>query len=151
MNTILPAIVSFDQNSIRSITHLQNSLLDPVMIIFTRMWDSWMIWIWITIVLLLLKKYRYKGKVIGSWLIINTLIGEWVLKHVFERERPFLQLPEIILKIPAPITTSFPSWHTSISWCFAVLFTYYFWTRSKLLVVAVWGIAIGIMVSRLYL
>jgi undecaprenyl-diphosphatase len=73
------------------------------------------------------------------------------LKHVFQRDRPFLDLHEVALKIPAPITSSFPSGHTSASWCFALLFTVFFWKRSRSAVILVWTLAIGIAFSRFYL
>lgn len=150
MSTFL-AIVSLDNDIAQIISGLQNTFLDPLMVWFTKIGDLWAIWLIITLLLILWKKYQHEGIALLWWLAINVVLGEWILKHFFHRDRPFLVLPDIILKIPAPQTSSFPSGHTSASFCFALLFTYFFWNKSKMAVVAVWIVAIGISFSRLYL
>lgn len=144
-------IIHLDKTLILSISNIQNIFLDYIFIFFTRLWDAWIIWILITIILLIIKKYRKYWIFISIALILNLIIWEWILKHIFMRERPFQELLEITIKINPPVTSSFPSWHSSASICFAVIFSYFFWNKSKVLSILVWIIALLIVFSRLYL
>ena len=128
---MLTYILQLDQFFILKFGELHNSYLDVVMIILTKLWDYGFLWIFLTIFLIFLRRYRHIGYTLMIWLGTAVLLWEWILKHIFYRERPFQELSDIILLIPEPITSSFPSGHSSASWCFAIIFTYFFW---KLLV-----------------
>ncbi|MBP6981457.1 phosphatase PAP2 family protein [Candidatus Gracilibacteria bacterium] len=145
------SILDFDSYIIHNIFHIQNEFLDTLMIFCTQLGDLGFLWISLTCILVLLPKYRYFGIQISYALSLNLFLGEGILKHLFHRDRPFQDFQDILLKIPEPITSSFPSGHASASICFAVLFTYFFWCKSKCLVGLVWTIAIMISISRIYL
>lgn len=144
-------ILQLDQFLILKFGELHNSYIDVIMIILTKLWDYWFLWIFLTIVLIFLSKYRHIGYTLMAWLGIDIILWEWILKHIFYRERPFQELSDIILLIPEPITSSFPSGHSSASWCFAIIFTYFFWKISRFSVIYIWIFAIGVTISRLYL
>lgn len=144
-------IISFDYWSIASIGDFHKEWLNEVMIFFSRIGDSGAIWIALTLCILLFRSTRIYGYFLALWLLINAVLGEIILKHMVDRPRPFVTFPEIDLLIVSPVTSSFPSWHTSSSWCFAILFTYFFWKKSKISIFIIWMVAIFISFSRFYL
>lgn len=148
---MLEYILQLDQFLILKFGELHNTYFDVIMIILTKLWDYWFLWIFLTIFLIFLSKYRQIGYTLMAWLGIDIILWEWILKHIFYRLRPFQELSNIALVILEPITSSFPSGHSSASWCFAIIFTYFFWKLSRWSVVYIWIFAIGITISRLYL
>ncbi len=148
---MIESIVSIDQSIIQSVSFIQNLILDMIMIFFTKIWDLWALWIFLTCILIAIKKYRFQWLILAGWLSLNLLLWEWLLKHLFMRARPFQDLPDIVLKIQEPLTTSFPSGHSSASWCFVVIFSYFFWQKSRVCVSIIWVVATLITFSRLYL
>ncbi len=148
---MLTYILQLDQFLILKFGELHNSYIDVIMIMLTKLWDFWFLWIFLTIFLIFQSKYRHIGYILLVWLTVDILLWEGILKHIFHRERPFQELSDITLLIPEPITSSFPSGHSSASWCFAIIFTYFFWKKSRWSVLYIWIFAIGITISRLYL
>ncbi len=144
-------IKHLDQFLILKFSEFHNQYLDTIMIFLTRLWDYWFLWILLIVFLISWKQYRSIGYIFISWLSLDILLWEGILKHIFYRQRPFQELSEIVLLIPEPITSSFPSGHSSASWCFAIIFTYFFWKKSRWSVLYIWIFAIGITISRLYL
>lgn len=144
-------ILQFDQVLILKMNEFHNQYLDILMIFFTKVWDLWAIWILMTCILIIMKNYRFQWLILAWWLSLNLFLWEWLLKHLFMRARPFQDLSDIVLKIQEPLTTSFPSGHSSASWCFVVIFSYFFWKKSRIYVSIVWIVAILITFSRLYL
>lgn len=145
------SILDFDSYIIHNISHIQNEFFDALMIFCTKLWDLGFLWISLTCILVFLQKYRYFGIQISYALTLNLFLWEGILKNLFHRARPFQDFQDILLKIPEPITSSFPSGHASASACFAVIFTHFFWYKSKCLVLLVWTIAVMISISRIYL
>ncbi len=148
---MLTYIFQFDHFLILRMNELHNKYIDFLMIIFTKMWDYWFFWIVMTIILIFLTRFRNIGYILMLWLSIAVIVWEWILKHILYRERPFQELPNISLLITEPLTSSFPSGHSSASWCFAIIFTYFFWKKYPILVACIWIVAIWITFSRLYL
>ncbi len=148
---MLDYIFTLDTTLILGVGNLQKDWLTPIMTWFTTMGDTGMIWIIFTACLLLLSSFRFSGITLTIGLFINLVLGEWILKHLFDRARPFEDLPTILLYISPPITSSFPSGHSSASICFACIFTYFFWKKSKYNVLLIWLLALGITFSRFYL
>ena len=148
---MLEYILQLDKFLILKFGELHNSYINVIIIIFTKLWDYWFLWIFLTIFLIFLRRYRHVGFILMAWLVIDIILWEWILKHIFYRDRPFQELSDIVLLIPEPITSSFPSGHSSASLCFAIIYTYYFWKKSTFLVIYIWIFAIGVTISRLYL
>jgi undecaprenyl-diphosphatase len=92
---------------------LQNPVFDILMPFITFLGNSGFIWITICAGLILYKPTRRTGIMAFCALILSTVVGEWILKPLIERNRPFINMPSIELLIPNPKGFSFPSGHTS--------------------------------------
>ncbi len=125
---------------------IQNDFLTPIFIFLTKIGDKGYIWIALSLLFLLRKETRRWGIVLVITLVLTTVLGEGVLKHLIKRERPFLRYAYDLL-IEQPITTSFPSGHTAAS--MAVLGVFLQYIKSYRLPIGL--LAIGIAFSRLYL
>ncbi|WP_053955697.1 phosphatase PAP2 family protein [Inediibacterium massiliense] len=141
-------IQEFDMNVLHNIHYYtQNHIFDKIMPWITFLGDKGLVWIIFCILLLLSKKYRKVGCLALCALVISSVLGEGIFKHLFKRPRPFLQLPNLQLLISKPTTYSFPSGHTSSSFAVAgVLFNKLKRFRKTILF-----IAFLIAFSRLYL
>lgn len=106
--------------------HIQNPILNPIMIFFTRLANGGFVWIFISGILLIKKKYRKIGLLILCALIINTILGEVFLKHLIQRPRPFDTLKGLNIIIEKPTSFSFPSGHTSSAFACAFMLGYFF-------------------------
>lgn len=126
--------------------YLRCGLLDHIMVFFTKLGDSGLIWIIITLLCLYSDKYRKLGAAMTFALVIALLLGNELLKELIKRPRPFT-INEISLLIPPPAGFSFPSGHTMASFAAsgAILFTH-----KKL---GKWAIILAALISfsRMYL
>ena len=127
--------------------YAQNKYLDILMPTITTMGNLGIIWITMAVGLLLDKPYRLIGDIVMLTLIISTIVGEGIVKHIVRRVRPCNQQNNINLLISRPISYSFPSGHTLSSFAAAEVLSMYF-TQYKLIFMA---IAFLIALSRLYL
>lgn len=127
--------------------YLQNKYLDILMPIITIMGNLGFIWIFIAFGLLLNKPYKIIGEIVLITLVISTVIGEGVVKHLVRRIRPCNNVSDIKLLIAKPISYSFPSGHTLSSFAVAEVLSVYFNKYSFIFI----GIAFLIALSRLYL
>ena len=113
---MLELLQRMDTNTLELVHHYtQNYVFDRIMPFITSLGNLGMIWIIISIVLLLNKKYKNIGLMCLTALILDTIIGEGILKHLIQRPRPFVSMPAIHLLIAKPTSFSFPSGHTSAS------------------------------------
>lgn len=151
MDTLFSQILALDRTFIEQAVSLHTPFLDEVMKIFTALWDFWAIWIVIICICLAIKEYRFKALLLIEWMCINILLWEGLLKHLFHRARPFESIDTIQLLVSPPITSSFPSGHTSTSVAFALLFSWLFWRQHWFVAGIVWVLALGISFSRFYL
>lgn len=102
--------------------NLRNKFFDKIMPIITAAGNLGIVWVIISVFLLAKRDYRLLGKMIITALIITTIIGEGIIKHIIKRERPFSKDKEKQLLIKRPITYSFPSGHTASSFAVAAIF-----------------------------
>lgn len=145
---ILRRINIFDNYVLFTIRkYMQNKYLDRLMPIVTGMGNLGIIWIMMAVVLILDKPYRLIGNIVILTLIISTIIGEGIVKHVVRRVRPCNYKNNLSLLIEKPISYSFPSGHTLSSFAVAEVLSMYF-SQYKLILM---GIAFLIALSRLYL
>jgi undecaprenyl-diphosphatase len=129
------------------LNHLHLPILDRIMIGFTTLGNSGLIWIFITFLLLLNKKTRYCGVLLTFALSLEYLLGDGILKPFIGRERPFIRFPDVQMLIPKPGSFSFPSGHTMASFTAAsVIFSCY-----KNAGIAAYFTAFLIGFSRIYL
>lgn len=126
--------------------HLKNKYLDIIMPIITCLGNLGAIWILISIALFLKTTYKIASYAVILTLILSTLIGEGMVKHIVRRDRPCSESMKDLL-IEKPITYSFPSGHTFSSFAAAGVLSMYF-AQYRFVFVA---IAMLIALSRLYL
>lgn len=127
--------------------YVHNRYLDIAMPIITFMGNLGIIWLVIAIILILDKPYRAIGNLIILTLIISTIVGEGIVKHLVRRVRPCNKKNGARLLISKPKSYSFPSGHTLSSFAVAEMLSMYF-TEYKFIFIA---IAFLIALSRLYL
>ena len=145
---ILRKINRFDNYILFIMTkYMQNKYLDRVMPIATKMGNLGAVWVMMALVLVLDKPYRMIGEVVILTLIVSTIVGEGIVKHIVARIRPCNQQNSLNLLIPKPMSYSFPSGHTLSSFAVAKVLSMYF-IEYKLIFMA---IASLIAVSRMYL
>src|SRR5690554_4440733 len=104
---------------------LSSPFMDDLMKFITRLGDKGIIWIIICALLLISPKTRYIGFVALFSLLFSLIINDTLLKNIFQRTRPFVDLNRELL-IPTPKSLSFPSGHTSSSFAAAFVFGKYF-------------------------
>src|SRR5262245_27637294 len=97
----------------------QNALFDAIMPIITHIGNLGAIWIVIGVILLFNKRYRYVGFFTLCSLFMCAVLGEFALKNIIQRPRPFIDMDTINLLIKAPTSYSFPSGHTTASFAAA--------------------------------
>jgi undecaprenyl-diphosphatase len=146
---IINTINQFDQKIILyTYEHLRTPLLDNVMRFFTRIGDGFVIWIIICLILMISKKYRRVGIIASIVLLINTILGEVVLKNLIERVRPYeaLNLKIIIKELSS---FSMPSGHALSSFSIAFVVTSLIKQWKIYMPILILAIIIGL--SRIYL
>ena len=89
--------------------------------IITMMGNLGIIWLVISVLMLLKVEDRIIGISVILALILTTIIGEGIIKHIVKRNRPFQNYEDELL-INKPITYSFPSGHTASSFAALAVF-----------------------------
>lgn len=102
--------------------NFRNKTFDKIMPIITSAGNLGIIWIIISVLLMTKKDYRLLGQMMLIALIITTILGEGIIKHIVKRKRPFYGDDDKELLISRPITYSFPSGHTASSFAVATVF-----------------------------
>ena len=121
--------------------------LDAVIPKITALGNSGAIWIITAIVFLCFKKLRKTGIGIAIALILGVIIGNFFLKNIVARIRPFDLVEGINLLINAPKDFSFPSGHTLSSISSATVI----FMNNKKIGIYFLILAVLIAFSRLYL
>lgn len=98
------------------------TLLDKIMPLITSLCNGGLVWIIVSIYMISTEEYEIEGYMIITSLVVTTIIGEGIIKHIIKRTRPFIDLIENKLLISKPITYSFPSGHTASSFAAAGIF-----------------------------
>ncbi len=127
--------------------YLKNKCLDIIMPIITSMGNLGAIWIMISITLSIDKAYRIIASIVILTLIVSTVVGEGIIKHIVRRVRPCNRDFSGNSLITKPISYSFPSGHTLSSFAVAKVLSMYFGQYEMIFIT----IAFLIALSRLYL
>ena len=127
--------------------NMHGHMMDKAMVIITSLGNGGIIWIIIAVLLMINKKYRKIGVMALGSLILSTILGEGILKHVVQRLRPSQDIPVINMLIAKPLSYSFPSGHTTSSFAVAGVLAKYL----KKYAIGLLGLASLIAFSRLYL
>ncbi|MBS6183677.1 MAG: phosphatase PAP2 family protein [Clostridium celatum] len=99
----------------------KNRIFDRIMPIITMMGNLGIIWLIISVLMLLKVEDRIIGISVILALILTTIVGEGIIKHIVKRSRPFQNYEDELL-INKPITYSFPSGHTASSFAALAVF-----------------------------
>ncbi|ERI91763.1 PAP2 family protein [Clostridiales bacterium oral taxon 876 str. F0540] len=126
---------------------LKYKFLDKIMPVITVLGNGGIVWIAISLYLMNNVEYRTLGYMVITSLVITTIIGEGIIKHLIKRTRPFVDMMECKLLISKPITYSFPSGHTASSFAAAGIFI----SVNSKFSIAVLILASLIAFSRVYL
>ncbi len=120
--------------------------LTPIFRIITFFGEFGAGWIAIALVMVCMKKSRKAGWTVGVALLLGLMLGEYGLKLLVQRPRPFEELAGLQLLIPEPFGFSFPSGHTTSSFAAALSIFYYHkkWGAAAL------GLAALVGFSRMY-
>lgn len=142
---------ALNQFEIGILDFIQNTFsckfLDYFFIAVTSLSNKGIFWIILAVVLLCFKKTRKTGICLGTVLIIGEILGNQILKNLFERPRPYTVNPDANVIIEKLSSFSFPSGHSRCAVeCAVVIFA----NNKK------WGIAAIVLavltcVSRMYL
>ncbi len=121
--------------------------LDYFFVGITRLSDKGIFWIILALVLLCFKKTRKTGICLGVVLIIGEILGNQILKKVFERPRPYTVNPNVELVIDKLSSFSFPSGHSRCAVeCAVAIFA-----NNKKWGIAAIVVAVLTCLSRMYL
>ena len=118
-------ITQIDLKILDFLQTLRTPVLDAIFKFITHLGDEGIIWIVLTLVLLCFKKTRRYGIVMGISLVVGTVIGNFALKNIIARPRPFTVNSDMLanLIVTPPDSYSFPSGHTLSSFeCATALF-----------------------------
>ena len=91
--------------------HLSSPFMDAVMSKITLLGNGGFIWLVFAAILLFSRQTRRNGLICCLALLLACLFGDLLLKNLFLRERPFMQMPWLELLISPPSGYSFPSGH----------------------------------------
>jgi len=140
-------INAFDEYIIRAITALRNPLLTQIMTFITNLGYWGIFWIILGIGLSIIKKTRTIGILLLISVLFSGLINDLILKNIFSRNRPFIDLSWLTPLINKPTDYSFPSGHSFCSFaCAFVLFS-----CNKKIGIFAYILAFLIAFSRIYL
>ena len=120
--------------------------LNKIMEFFTILGDKGLVWIALTIVLLIIPKTRKIGIYVAVALIVETILNEFIIKEIIQRERPFIQNTAINTIIDHPSGYSFPSSHSASSFTAAAAI----FLHNKKMSIPAFILAFFIAVSRIY-
>ncbi len=145
---MLEALQAVDGGILLWIQTFLRGVLDPVVAFYTQLGDAGFMWIVLTVVLLLWKKTRRAGVASAIALVCSLICTNLILKHLFTRPRPWLEVAGLVPIVNETDPNSFPSGHTSAA--FAAVCAWWPnlpWKWAKITAV---GLAALMALSRLY-
>ncbi|WP_405353978.1 phosphatase PAP2 family protein [Ruminococcus sp.] len=144
--SIFEMITPWDASVLEAIQGIKCEFLDTFMALMSFLGDKGLIWIAIGLTLCFFKKTRATGVMVLCAMVLGLLLGEFGIKNIICRPRPFVTYPELIVNGPMPSGYSFPSGHTTSSFAAATVI----FIRSKKLAIPASLLAFLIAFSRLY-
>lgn len=127
--------------------NLRNPITDKIMIVITSLGNMGIIWIILSLLMILSEKYRKIGIIVLIAVLLSTILGEGILKHIVRRLRPVNEILNGKQLIAKPLSYSFPSGHAACAFASAGIIANYIKKYS----IAVFTLAVLIGLSRLYL
>ncbi|MCI1751069.1 MAG: phosphatase PAP2 family protein [Megasphaera cerevisiae] len=121
----------------------------PIMIAISNLVWRGGIWVLLGLGLCIHKTYRNTGISILAALILATILGDGIIKHLIMRLRPCIEYPWVPMAIPTPSPAdySFPSGHSFASFASASVL----WCKNRYIGIFAIVLAAAVAFSRLYL
>ena len=88
---------------------------DLLMCFFSKLGNAGAIWLLLTVILLCVPNKRKAGIFLAGALLVDVVLCNGILKHLFARVRPCDINTAVSLLVPRPLDYSFPSGHTAAS------------------------------------
>ena len=101
--------------------YLRTPWLDAIMTRITVLGDHGILWILVTLALLIYPKTRRVGLICFISLALSVIFCNGLLKNLVDRPRPYTQIPDLKLLVKEADDASFPSGHSSSSFCVAIV------------------------------
>ena len=98
---------------------MHNSFTQTIVPIITHLGTGGVIWIISGLLLTIKRKTRPIGVMMLLSLTVAAIVGNLMIKPIFNRTRPYLANDDLILLIGAPMGSSFPSGHSISSFASA--------------------------------
>lgn len=99
--------------------HMYNSVTQTIVPIITHLGTGGVIWIISGLLLTIKRKTRPIGVMMLLSLTVAAIVGNLMIKPIFNRTRPYLANDDLMLLIGAPMGSSFPSGHSISSFASA--------------------------------
>ena len=135
-----------------------DSIITPIATIASFVGDNGMIWILLALVLMLFKKTRKIGIIVAGALVLDVLVVNGLLKHIFDRPRPWElgdfdfitreYVQQRLVSIPGD--SSFPSGHTASAFAASFALLPALQKKQKLWFIPAFVLAVLIAASRIY-
>ncbi len=121
-DSLLSGVNSFDASVMSFVQErLHHPFTDAVFPYVTYLAELGLIWAILSLVLFIRRKSRFTGFSAICAMLLGLVLGQFLLKSVIARPRPFQQFPDLVtLLISPPSGSSFPSGHTCASFAAAV-------------------------------
>ena len=142
-------ITKIDVAILNLMQNLESPLMDKIMTTITALGNMGIFWILLILIFLSSKEYKNLGKLMLICLLLNVIIVNLILKPAVDRQRPFEIVDGIKLLVLKPQDPSFPSGHSSISFCMLTVILLF--SKSNTLKIITTVLSILIAFSRLYL
>lgn len=139
-------ITSWDLSVLWAIQSVKCGFMDSIMAFFSYIGEKGAIWLAIGVVFCIFKKTRAAGVMMLCAMTLGLLLGEFGIKNIVCRPRPFVVCPELPMNISQPSGYSFPSGHTTASFAAATAIAF----GNKKFAVPAFLLAFLIAFSRLY-
>ena len=127
--------------------NLRVSWLNPIIKGITYLGEAGWFWIVLSILLIIWKKYRTVGVVSLISLVFSFLVNTIIIKHIFNRVRPYDAVEGLTRLVGKQPDSSFPSGHTTAAFSVAIVLLL---LMPKKFGVPSLILAVLVMFSRLY-
>lgn len=129
-----------------ALQEIHSPVLDKLMVFFSVLGDSGIMWIALAVILLCWKNTRKCGMQMGAAMLITFIIGNLILKNLVARDRPCWIDESVQLLLANPWDYSFPSGHSMNGFTAAVTICFYHkkWGAAAVVIAGI------IAFSRLY-
>lgn len=128
--------------------NMRTDWLTHIIKFITSLSNGGVLWIVLAIVLVFIKKTRKDGFMLGVGLMLHLLLCNAILKNVFRRPRPYVEIEGLTSMLGKLSDYSFPSGHTAVTFMVAIIL---FKRFPKYVGISMYVLAVLTGFSRMYL